>query len=98
MGLLDEAIREHLELKRRRGADPTEVERLEREALGPVRRIQAESAAGEVPEMAEGEPGMVDEAAGHGHDEEFLDEPELEYATEHDYYAGEEPGLADESD
>jgi hypothetical protein len=38
MGLLDEAIREHLELKRRRGADPTEVDRLEREALGPVRR------------------------------------------------------------
>jgi hypothetical protein len=38
MGLLDEAIREHLDLKRRRGADPTEVDRLEREALGPVRR------------------------------------------------------------
>ncbi len=41
MGLLDEAIREHLDLKRRRGADPTEVERAEREALGPVRRAQA---------------------------------------------------------
>jgi hypothetical protein len=39
MGLLDEAIREHLELKRRRGTDPSEVERLEREALGPVRRV-----------------------------------------------------------
>jgi len=38
MGLLDEAIREHLELKRLRGADPSEVARLEREALGPVRR------------------------------------------------------------
>jgi hypothetical protein len=38
MGLLDDAIREHLELKRRRGADPGEIERLEREALGPVRR------------------------------------------------------------
>jgi hypothetical protein len=38
MGLLDEAIREHLDLKRRRGADPLEVERAEREALGPVRR------------------------------------------------------------
>jgi hypothetical protein len=38
MGLLDEAIREHLELKRRGGADPSEVDRLEREALGPVRR------------------------------------------------------------
>jgi hypothetical protein len=38
MGLLDDAIRQHLDLKRRRGADPTEVERDEREALGPVRR------------------------------------------------------------
>ena len=38
MGLLDEAIRDHLDLKRRRGADPAEVERAEREALGPVRR------------------------------------------------------------
>ena len=36
MGLLDDAIREHLELKRRRGADPAEVEKQEREALGPV--------------------------------------------------------------
>jgi hypothetical protein len=38
MGLLDDAIREHLDLKRRRGADPSEVTRLEQEALGPVRR------------------------------------------------------------
>lgn len=34
MGLLDDAIREHLELKRKHGADPTEVARQEREALG----------------------------------------------------------------
>ncbi len=38
MGLLDDAIRDHLDLKRRRGADPSDVERAEREALGPVRR------------------------------------------------------------
>jgi hypothetical protein len=38
MGLLDDAIREHLDLKRRRGADPAEIEQAEREALGPVRR------------------------------------------------------------
>jgi hypothetical protein len=36
MGLLDEAIRDHLELKRRSGADPTAVERDELEALAPV--------------------------------------------------------------
>jgi hypothetical protein len=36
MGLLDDAIREHLELKRRSGADPAVVERAEHEALAPV--------------------------------------------------------------
>jgi FtsZ-interacting cell division protein ZipA len=44
MGLLDDAIREHLDLKRRRGADPAEVEQAEREALGPVRRDPFEHA------------------------------------------------------
>jgi hypothetical protein len=38
MGLLDDAIKEHLDLKRRRGADPGEIARQETEALGPVRR------------------------------------------------------------
>jgi hypothetical protein len=38
MGLLDDAIREHLELKRLHGADASEVARQEHEALGPVRR------------------------------------------------------------
>ena len=38
MGLLDDAIREHLELKRLRGADPSAVAREEQDALGPVRR------------------------------------------------------------
>jgi hypothetical protein len=44
MGILDDAIREHLELKRRRGADPADIERAEREALGPVRRRFEEAA------------------------------------------------------
>jgi hypothetical protein len=43
MGLLDDAIRDHLELKRRHGADPSEVERQEQEALGPARRDAAEA-------------------------------------------------------
>lgn len=37
MGVLDEAIREHLELKRRRGADPGAVARQENDALGATR-------------------------------------------------------------
>jgi hypothetical protein len=48
MGLLDDAIREHLDLKRRRGADPTEVEREEREVLGPVRRRGDPAPGGDV--------------------------------------------------
>ena len=48
MGLLDDAIKDHLELKRRHGADPSEVARLEHEALGPARREPvAESAVAE---------------------------------------------------
>ena len=53
MGLLDDAIREHLDLKRRRGADPAEVEQQEREALGPVRG--AAPATAEQPEPVEAE-------------------------------------------
>jgi len=48
MGILDDAIREHLDLQRRRGADPAEVERAEREALGPVRRNREATEAPEV--------------------------------------------------
>jgi|SRR5215212_3325780 hypothetical protein len=65
MGLLDDAIREHLELKRRHGADPEEVSRQEREALGaPARGEFAEpdgpeaddAPAGEEPADAEDDP------------------------------------------
>jgi hypothetical protein len=40
MGLLDDAIREHLELKKAHGADPNEVERQEREALGATQQAE----------------------------------------------------------
>ena len=38
MGVLDDAIREHLDLKRQRGASEDELARAEAEALGPARR------------------------------------------------------------
>jgi hypothetical protein len=41
VGVLDDAIKEHLELKLRRGADPSEVSQQEAEALGPARREPA---------------------------------------------------------
>jgi len=47
MGLLDDAIREHLELKRRHGADAGELARLEAEALRT-----AEEPSASAPEVA----------------------------------------------
>jgi len=54
MGLLDDAIREHMELKRLRGADPSVLARQERDALGPVVREQDAE-----------EQGSEDDHAGH---------------------------------
>jgi hypothetical protein len=46
MGLLDDAIREHLELKRLRGADPGLISREESDVFGPVRGGEPETDAG----------------------------------------------------
>jgi hypothetical protein len=45
MSDLNQAIREHLALKRQHGADPAEVARLELEALGEVSRLSARDEA-----------------------------------------------------
>jgi hypothetical protein len=45
MGILDEAIREHLELKRQHGAGDSELQQLEDEAFGQAERPGAEEAA-----------------------------------------------------
>lgn len=50
MGLLDDAIREHLELKRLRGVDPGDVARTEQDVLGPIDRDQ-DSVSGEQPDV-----------------------------------------------
>lgn len=79
MGLLDDAIRDHLDLKRRRGADPGEVERAEREALGPVRRNPtpaelAEAEAAEAAHASDGAPAY-DQAEEEGWSHDSLHEP-----------------------
>src|SRR4051794_25072596 len=70
MGLLDDAIREHLELKRKHGADPEDVARQEQEALGPGKRnefapppdtAEHSAATPEVPPAAEDAPAPADE-------------------------------------
>jgi hypothetical protein len=84
VGVLDDAIREHLELKRRHGAGEDEVRRQEAEALGPARREPAlrepEEPVGAVPveevgfakaERAPFEPPHgAEPALGHEHGDE----------------------------
>jgi hypothetical protein len=67
MGLLEDAIREHLALKRQHGADPGEVTAQEREALGPIQR-------GVEPLVLDREPAPEDAPAAH--DEPVDDLPE----------------------
>jgi hypothetical protein len=75
MGLLDDAIREHLELKRRHGADPSEVERQEQEALGPARRGAAPPAEDAEPDAGAVSVGMLDEDDDAAYDDS-AEEPE----------------------
>ncbi len=68
MGLFDEAIREHLELKRRHGADLQEIARIERDALR-----RADDAAEMEPDLEPHEQGLP-----LGHDDgqlQWADEP-----------------------
>jgi hypothetical protein len=60
MGLLDDAIREHLELKRRHGADPAEVAREQHEALDPpADQGKSADASGEAGETLAEDEAMV---------------------------------------
>jgi hypothetical protein len=49
MSILDDAIREHLELKRAHGADEAELKKLEDEAFGPPQRPDELDASAEAP-------------------------------------------------
>jgi hypothetical protein len=69
MGLLDDAIREHLDLKRRRGADPSEIAKEEADALGPVRRDAADAE-------------LIDDAAPAVHGSPTDHEPAVAYDDE----------------
>lgn len=66
MGILDEAIREHLELKRQHGAADSELKQLEGEAFGPPER----------PGSGESAPDSLAEAPT-----EFLVQPETAEGT-----------------
>jgi len=49
MSILDDAIREHLELKRAHGADESEIKKLEDEAFGPPQRPDGPDSFAEAP-------------------------------------------------
>ena len=93
MGILDDAIREHLELKRQHGAPEEELKRQEDEALGPARREVAQQpegaddGAGEP--VADGEPSVPLEAPP-------TELAEVEEATEVADHGGEAPEPAEQ--
>ncbi len=68
MGILDEAIREHLELKRQHGAADSELKQLEDEAFGPPGRPgdeeQVSDAVAEAPTEFMAQPGTDEAESG----------------------------------
>jgi hypothetical protein len=80
MSILDDAIREHLELKRAHGADEAELKRLEDEAFGPPGRPQEPDPFAEAPTEFMATPGAAEatepaEAGGRRIDIADLQEP-----------------------
>lgn len=64
MSILDDAIREHLELKRAHGADESEVKRLEDEAFGPPGRPEEPDPMAEAPTEFMTTPETVEAGQG----------------------------------
>ena len=100
MGILDDAIREHLDLKRRHGVPEDEVQRQEEEALGPTRRevaqehAEVDSAPGQT---ATAEAEQPPEAADGGAGETAIQEPPaVERTAIYEAPAVEGPPAADE--
>jgi hypothetical protein len=70
MGILDDAIKEHLELKRQHGADQSELKQLEDEVFGPAERPGNEKSAAdplaEAPTQFMEQPAPVEAEEGSG--------------------------------
>jgi hypothetical protein len=111
MGLLEDAIREHLELKRLRGADPAAVAREQREALdaptreAPGELVEDHAAVGEDGANTGGHAPEAEPPAGEGHPGDVPQAPvtdELSHAAQEtaeldmESVMAEEPAMADE--
>jgi hypothetical protein len=85
MGLLEDAIREHLELKRLRGADPAEVAREQREALepptveAPAASVENHASGGQNASDTVGHAPAAEQSAG---EDDVADVPEETPASE----------------
>ena len=107
MGLLDDAIRDHLQLKRAHGASEEEVRRLEQEALGsprnagefaspqPAADVEA-AVGGEEPAAVVGAPPVPTPEAPPEPPAEFAPEPADPRLDEAAPHADPEPWLDDE--
>ena len=78
MGLLDDAIRQHLDLKRLHGADPSDVAKLEREAFGPPEHAEPASPAA----APEADPVSAADHEAAQEEEAAYEEAELEAEEE----------------
>jgi len=97
MGVLEDAIREHLELRRRHGAAEDELRHHETEALGPARREAEPTRLVEVSPPDESEPGMPFDGAAEGDTSyEPGDRPRPEPALEDEPFVSDEPIVADD--
>jgi hypothetical protein len=99
MGILDDAIREHLELKRQHGVPDEELRRQEEEALGPARRDvapqheeSADGAAADAELFDMDQPEQAETALMEpGAEEHAVAEPELLEVTPVDGDSAAEP-------
>jgi hypothetical protein len=104
MSILDDAIREHLELKRAHGADDSELKKLEDDAFGPPQRPDEIDPFAEAPteflvsptETPADAPGIGDEAARSGRRPDIADLQEAPPAPSEDLAPGDgEPASAE---
>jgi hypothetical protein len=94
MGVLDDAIREHLDLKRKHGVSEEEVQRQEVEALGPARR----DVSRDQDEPAEGDAAAVEAEVDEGELSPEADAAELAEAEVPEAAAAEPEVAAEAAD
>jgi hypothetical protein len=98
MGVLDEAIRQHIELKRRHGASEQELQRKQDEALGPARRESPDAESAPAADPAETpfseQETRIFSATEEPGDVALVDEPDAEASLEDP----DDAALVDEAD